>query len=149
LVDTTPNPSLVAWRNGGLWTHDSDTKNNFFGIQYDSEINKVFNSPTKKTFETVSQTGSTVWDCPEISTSTFSYGTTAQQSNLVVSDFETIEGESDAALLKDSNSVNGLNDGDVLKGKYIIIKFRAENASNFVFLNSASVWFIDSPLNKR
>lgn len=142
---------LVTWVSGSIWTHDNPIFNNFYGVQFESSITVVFNDfPTmKKTFEAVFQTGSVVWDCPEISTSLVSNGGLTQESNLMAADFTLLEGEYSAALLRDSNSPDGINNGDVLKGQYIIIKFRAANPTDFVFLNSASVKILDSPLNER
>lgn len=142
---------LIAWKDGTAWTHDNTIFNNFFGVQYGTEVSAVFGNETtgKKTFETISETGSIKWDCPEISTSLMSYGSTPQQSNLKTSDLEEEEGEFNAPFLRDTNSINGINTGDVLKGKYIIIKLRAENASTFVFLDRVTVNYIESQLNKR
>ena len=142
---------LVAWKSGALWTHDGAVYNNFFGVQYDSTITAVFNdfATAKKTFEALFQTSSILWDCPEITTNLTSYGTTKQSSNLVSSDFAKLEEEYSATFLRDSNSIGGINNGDTLKGQYIIIKLRATDSTDFVFLNSVSVRYIDSPLNER
>jgi len=142
---------LIAWEDGALWTHNSDVYANFFGVQGNVEISLVFNDyPTaKKTWESLFMTSNVLWTCPEITTNLMSYATTPQQSSLIENDFSELEGEWTGAFLRDSNSQGGILNGDVLKGQYIIIKFRAKTPENFVFLNSASVEFIDSPLNKR
>lgn len=142
---------MVAWKNGGIWTHDSETYANFFGQQGDVEVTLCFNDimTAKKTLESLFMTSNVVWTCPEITTSLVSHGTTLQQSYLIESDFTELEGEFTTAFKRDTNSNGGRLNGDVLKGQYIIIKFRAKTPENFVFLNSVSVDYIESPLNKR
>ena len=95
------------------------------------------------------ETGNTIWACPSIYTQMLSYGTTPQQSVLLSSDFQVLESEYHASFLRDSNSFGGLLNGSSLKGGYIVIKFEKTNANTFVYLNSATVKFIDSPLNNR
>lgn len=142
---------IVMYKDGAIWTLDNPITNNFFGVQYDSYIDVIFNDlmTAKKTWEAVMQTGNVLWDCPQITTSLISFGTTPQQSVLITEDFALLEGEWNAAFLRDQNSQGGIINGDTLKGLYIIIRFRAKDASSFVFLNSASVKFIDSALNSK
>lgn len=142
---------LITWLAGQLYTHDSTTYNNFYGVQYDSTVTLVFNDVknAKKVFQSITLIASAVWDAPVISTSTNSYGTTKQASNLVTSDFDVEESEYHAALLKDTNSIGGINNGDDLRGNYLVVKLRAANASNLVTLNAVSVFMINSPLNQN
>jgi hypothetical protein len=148
---TTLGTLMVSFKNGQLYTHDSSTYNNFFGVQYDSTITPVFNQGVAavKSFMALEEKTSNVWDCPEIETSLMSYGSTPQQSNLVASDFRLLEGKWCSPLLRDSNSIGGVEGGDTLKGDWIKIKMRNINASNLVSLNLVGVRFIDSPLNNR
>ena len=95
------------------------------------------------------ETGNTIWSCPAISTQMNSYGSTPQASVLIEADFKVLESEYHASFLRDSNSIGGLLNGDTLKGGYIVIKFEKSNANTFVYLNSATTKFIDSPLNNR
>ncbi len=76
-------------------------------------------------------------------------GSVKQQSELAESDFATLESEYQASFLRNSNSPGGLVEGDSLKGGYIVIKFEKLSANSFVYLNSATVKFINSPLNYR
>lgn len=145
---------LVTYKDGATWTHDSDTYANFYGTQYEVEVVGVFNDfmTAKKTFQSLFETSGDVWTCPEITTNVFSYRTpspTAQSTSLNESKFTELEGEFSAAFRRDGNSSGGLTNGDWLKGQYVIIKFRAKDPANFVFLNSASVMFIESPLNTK
>jgi len=145
------NTLLLSFKSGALWTHDSDVYCNFYGVQYDCYITAVFNSLilSKKTFQAMAEQGNVAWDCPEITTQSESYGSTNQQSNLVVSDFDKLESMYHADFLRDSLSIGGLIDGDYLKGNYITIKFRSQNASNFVYLNMVSVLYEESQLTAK
>lgn len=139
---------LISFKNGQLYTHDSATYNKFFDVIYDSSITPDFNKDSleKKTYLAVEEVGSQIWDCPEIETSLNSYGAIKQQSNLISADFETLEGCYNAALLRDANSQGGLIEGDVLKGNYCTIKFRAQNPTSLVTLAIVSLRYIDSAL---
>lgn len=145
------NTLPLSLKNGQFWRHDSSIYCNFYGVQYDAFITVVFNASglEKKTWANIRETANVCWDCPEITSQTNSYGSQSQQSNLVVSDFEVLENEYEAAFLRDSNSIGGIIDGDTLKGTYLIVKFRVQNASTFSFLNVASVRYIDSQLNAK
>jgi hypothetical protein len=145
------NTLLLTFKEGQLWKHDSTTYCNFYGTQYNSSITAIFNSNSldKKTWISLMETGSGVWVCPEIETQLNSYGTTKQTSNLIESDFKALESEYHASFLRDVQSIGGLINGDALKGGYIKIKFQKSNANSFVYLNSASVKYINSPLNNR
>jgi hypothetical protein len=145
------NNLLIAFKNGALYTHDSDTYNNFFGVQYDSHFTPVFNlaAPIKKTPLSITQVASRVWDCPAIETNNISYGTTPQQSSLIEEDFTNYEGQYSAALLRDANSIGGLLEGDILKSDWCKIKFRAESADELCSLNIVSLSYIPSPYNTK
>lgn len=147
------NTSYFAFKNGQIWRHTKDAPySNYFGVQYESFITGVFGQDliNKKTWISLMTNGNILWDCPEISTQMDTEGTSGlkQQSQLIPSDFEQIESEYHASFLRDQNSIGGLTDGSQLKGVYIVIKFRV-NSSNFVYLNSATVKYINSPLNNR
>jgi hypothetical protein len=142
---------LITFKNGKLYTHDGTDYNTFYGTTYDSTITPVFNQNQleKKTYLAISEVASEVWNCPEITTSLNSYGTTPQQSNLVDSDFETKEGVHHAGFLRDSNSIGGIINGNSLKGNWLSIKFRKENPINLITLNVVSLEYIDSPLSAK
>jgi hypothetical protein len=146
------NTEFFTFKLGGLWDHNiNSTYCNFYGVQYNASIKTVFNlgSLDKKTWISLMETGNTVWSCPEIYTQMDSYGTTKQVSQLLESDFTELESEFHASFLRASNSIGGLLEGDNLKGGYIVIKFEKSSANTFVYLNSATTKFINSPLNNR
>lgn len=147
------NASYFSFKNGQLWRHTKDAPySNYYGVQQESSITGVFGQDliNKKTWISLMQNGNILWDCPEISTQMDSEGTAnlKQTSQLITADFEQIESEYHASFLRDQNSIGGLLEGSQLKGVYIVIKFRV-NSPNFVYLNSATVKYINSPLNNR
>jgi hypothetical protein len=148
------NTTLFSFKDGDIWAHtNSDDFCNFYGIQHDASITTVFNSASidKKTWVSLMETGNTVWACPIIYTQMDTGGTSGnkQESELLESDFTTLESEYQASFLRDSNSPGGLVEGDSLKGNYIVVKFEKTSANSFVYLNSATTKYINSPLNNR
>jgi hypothetical protein len=146
---------LITCKDGNLYTHDDSSYNNFYGQQYESFITAVFNENTfnKKTFISLTEQSNIIWDCPEIYTNIDSIRQLSlkQESNLITQDFTEVEGQWSASFLTDMNSVNGIVNGDSLKGSYVVIKFRAQasQTTELVFLALSSVYYIDSPLNLR
>ena len=145
------NTTLFSFKNGAIWKHTSNVYCNFYGTQYPATITTVFNTGAldKKTWISLMETGNTTWKCPVISTQMDSYASVKQSSVLIDSDFEVLESEYHASFLRDINSIGGILEGNSLKGGYIVIKFEKTNANSFVYLNSATVKFIDSSLNNR
>lgn len=142
---------LCLFKDGDMWTHDSGVYNNFFGVQYDSYYVPVFNDNVSigKTYEGIEQRGNTIWDCPEIITSVNSYRTTQQRSNLVEAEFTGLEGKYSSSLKRDVNSRGGKINGDFLKGDWVSVKFRKQQASSLITLNITQVHLIESNLNNK
>ena len=146
------NTKLFSFKNGKIWAHNTDsTFCNFFGEQSGASITAVFNlnSLDKKTWISIVETANTVWECPIIYTQMNSYDTVRQESELKEVDFATLESTYNASFLKDKNSQGGLIEGSSLKGGYLVVKFEKTNANSFVYLNSATAKYINSPLNNR
>lgn len=145
------NNLLITFKNGEAWTHNSSIFANYYGIQYDCYITVVFNDNPleKKTWISLTEMANNLWDCPVITTQLNTYGSTPQSSTLVSGNFKQLEGQWHANFLRDANSPGGIINGWALKGNYIVIKFRVQNASNFVFLQGVVTKFIDSPLTNR
>lgn len=148
---TTLGTLLISFKDGQLYTHDSTVYANFYGVQYPCYITPIFNeaSAEVKSFMAIEEKSNNVWECPAIETSLMSYGTTPQQSNLVLNDFKLKEGKWCASFLRDINSIKGLNNGGVLKGDWMKIKMQNNNATKLVSLNLVSIRVIDSPLNNK
>lgn len=146
--------TLYSFRNGRMFIHDVTTAggmNRFYGTYYDPVITRVFNAGLveKKSWLSLTEVASTIWDCPEITTNTMSYGNTPQQSNLITQDFIDEESNYSASFLGDQNSIGSFSDGDTLKGNMIKIKFRAPNATSLVTFSAINLCFIDSPFTNR
>lgn len=147
---------LCSYRDGDLWTHDDEPHyNNFYGVQYNSTITPVFNKQPidKKTFLAIEEIATQAWDAPEIITGSNEYLKVKQTSNLVVADFEELEGNYNAAFLGATNSLGGLVDGSSLKGNLMTIKLRAiipnPPNNNLVSFSLITVKSIISQLNAR
>jgi hypothetical protein len=145
------NTTLFTFKSGEIWKHKSSVYCNFYGIQYSAFIKTVFNSSSldKKTWISIMETGNGIWNCPVIYTQMNSYGSIRQESILIDADFEVLESEYHASFLRDVNSIGGILEGSALKGNYIVVKFEKSNANSFVYLNSATAKYINSPLNNR
>ena len=147
------NVTLFTFKNGQIWKHGTTPYCNFYGVQYSASITNVFNTNSldKKTWISVMETANAVWACPIIYTQMDTGGSTTvkQTSELLESDFVSLESEYQASFLRDSNSPGGLVEGDSLKGNYIVLKFEKANANSFVYLNSATAKYINSPFNNR
>jgi hypothetical protein len=125
--------------------------NKFYGTYYDPTITRVLNAGLmeKKSWISLTEVASRVWDCPEITTNTMSYGSTPQQSNLITQDFVDEESNFTASFLSDQNSIGGIGNGDSLKGNLIKIKFRCPNATSLVTFSAVQIAFLDSPFTNR
>ena len=116
---------LCTYKNGDLWTHDSEVYCNFYGTQYKPEISAVYNDgfDFKMTYMAARFVSATLWECPSITTSL------GQSSNLLIGDFRKKEDGYYAPLLRDELSPGGINRGDALKGNWIEVTFRAVDGS--------------------
>lgn len=141
---------LCSAKNGDFYTHDNPVYNHFYGVDYESTWTPVFNENglEKKTFLAITQAANTVWDCPEITSQLNTYGTTSQLTTLVAQEFKLLEGQFHAAIKRDMNSAGGKINGSIIKGNWLAVKFRVQNASSLINMNIVSLKYIDSPLNK-
>ena len=136
---------LVSWKNGGLYVHDSATKNTFYGTYTKSSISLVFNENNviKKTFDNITIDANDTWDSATMGDVNTSLG---QTSNLIGSDYEIHEGFRHAALMRDSLSLGGIINGDYLKGTWIEVKL-SNSATNLVYLSGLYMGEQASPRN--
>lgn len=142
---------LIMFKDGRLWTHDNTRYNSFFGTDYESNISPVFSKPglEKKGWQSISLVSSTTFDAPLIYTNVMSYGSQRQETNLVEAEFTTLESMPTTSIKRDVNSRGGKVNGSFMKGNYLVVKLRKQNASNLVFLNIVDVIYIDSPLTPQ
>lgn len=79
---------FLSFNGGSLWKHnDNATRNNFYGVQYDSEIEIYFNAMPSvvKAFKSMWLEGSTSWDVTALETN-------LNATTLAASDFDEREG---------------------------------------------------------
>lgn len=148
---TSLNNLLISFKNGAIWKHDSDTRCNFYGIQYNANIEVVFNDSVlqKKSWAAITEISNTIWDCPLIYTNVMSYGIQRQESVLIEQNFKTFEQYPSASILRDRHSSKGIYNGDFMKGGYMVVLFNKTNARDLVILSGVSMVLIDSPLTGK
>lgn len=116
---------IVSFKNGQLWIHDSDIRNNFYGVQYTSQIEAIMNQTldTVKVYQAIGINGSKLWVPIQILTPE------GQKSSLIAEDFELREGKWYSAILCDENTPNVNNpitQGDAMRST--ILRVMLENA---------------------
>ena len=103
----------------------------------------------KKSWNSINEVASGIWEVPSMYTNSYSYGTQVQQSNIVDAEFTLLEGNPSSAIKRDANSPGGKINGNFMKGNYLIAKFEKLNANNLITLSEVSVRFTESPLNVK
>lgn len=131
---------IVTFKNGNIYTHNTNPiMNNFYGVQYSSEIWVVVNGlPSKnKVLAAISLESTDVWEAYEILTQN------NQKSNLIASDFELKQGIYYAGVLRDENTpnvTNPLSEGDILVDTTFLIKLR-NSSTSFVKLYAVNSYW--------
>lgn len=141
---------LISFKNGSIYTHDSTTYNQFYGVEYESNITPLFNDNPllKKTPLSISENASSKWDCPLIYSNAETYPGQRQETNLVEAEFTLLEGMPTASVKRDVNSRGGKINGDFMKGNWLAVQFRKQNASTLEYLSIVTLAYNQSPLNK-
>lgn len=119
---------FVSFKNGQIYTHNTnDTRNNFYGVQYDSKISVVSNvEPSRvKVFDSVWERSTKLFSCPTLGDinlpATGNY--LEMQSRLLPNLFVAKEGQYYAFFLRNGLTVNkasiaeALQTGDKLRGQ--------------------------------
>lgn len=153
---TSAEDRVIVFKNGQLnvW-NNTDKYSNFLGTQYYPSITLVFNDKDAftKTFLSLGYEANQLWTAEEIGDVITSQPNdqTALSQISAIKDwcFQIQEGRYHANLLRDANSMpdqlQALNEGDVLKGVYIIIKLTYKgNDSSFLYLP-----YINSAISNR
>ncbi len=153
---TSAEDKIIVFKNGMLHVWDNNSKYcNFLGTQYYPSITLVFNDKDAftKTFLSLGYEANQLWTAEEIGDVITSQPNdqTALSQISAIKDwcFQIQEGRYHANLLRDANSMpdqlQALNEGDVLKGVYIIIKLTYKgNDSSFLYLP-----YINSAISNR
>lgn len=145
----TVGTTLCTFKNGQMWTHDSDSYNTFYGTSYESNIKLVFNDAPQARKQPMSLTvnSNSKWDCPEIITSVKSYGSTPQTSSLVAAEINQLEGAYVSSFRRDANSRGAKINGSFLKGAWVTVKFRKQEAAELSTIENIQLFWLNSPLN--
>lgn len=144
---TSVENSTITFKNGGLYLHDNTSNYaTFYGTQYPASITFVFNEQglMKKDFNAISlDSYPTAWTSASSTDIQTSLG---QNSNIVASDYELYEGFYHAGLMRDSNSIGGVINGDYLKGAWLQIKL-SNTSNNLVYLSGLYMNYTPSQRN--
>lgn len=150
-IDTVEDV-IYSWKNGELWAHNNTVNRcNFYNIQYGTSITLVFNINLleKKTWESITEIASAIWECPLIYGNVYSYSGQLQETMLGEYDFANLESNFHAAILRDQNSIGGILNGQIMKGNYLVVQLIKQNASDLIWLSEVSMMFKDSPLTNK
>lgn len=144
---TSVENSIITFRNGAIYLHDNTANHTtFYGTQFPASISFVFNEQglMKKDFNAISLDSSpNAWTSASVTDIQTSLG---QSSNLVASDYELYEGFYHAGLMRDSNSIGGVINGDYLKGAWMQIKL-SNTSNNLVYLSGLYMNYTPSQRN--
>ena len=120
----TSGTAIVTFKNGGLYTHNTNAiQGNFYGTQFQPELWVTLNEQPSivKVLEGVGEETNSPWEVYAIETPD------GQLSNLIVADFREMENNQYAGVLRDiltPNVLNPLFQGDVMRGRTALFKFR-------------------------
>lgn len=144
---------FITFKNGQLYTHDSETYNNFYGVQYRSFLTLCFNqSPNQtKVYQSLEYRADKIWYCTELRTSMYSFGSTLQNSEIPKSAFRRLEDRTAAPVYRDKNTSGGLANGQPMRGGHAIVSLLLDpsDANAPTKLNFVSLKSIDSAFNNR
>jgi hypothetical protein len=159
---------LVSFKDGELWVHESDNvpRANFYGVQYDAEIDMVFNfqkKATKLMFNIEIQSDKKFY-APLITIPANSDYPLGMRSSLLANRFKSYEGHWNADLLRDMNDnsaqfraivdplareVAALLRGRNLRGEVMTVKLRLADAGEDFSLKRVDIGFALSEETKK
>lgn len=151
------NMELISFKDGELWVHERNPiHNNFFGVQYNSEIAFVSNENNAKirNFMALVVDGSDVWFSPNAGDITIPPSVaypTGMSSRLLKTKFRRVATDWYADFAKDLNTPNKPNpivNGRDLVGHVIKIKLINDSLDE-VSLKSVSVRYIFNEFTKQ
>jgi len=144
---------LISFYQGQLYIHnDTGNNRNYYGFSMLPQLELIYNDQEaiRKTYDALSfQTfNNKVWTAPnvgDITTSFINPQTGLQQiSQLILEDFEVVEGQANAAFKRDANSqanaAIAINEGDYLKGNWIRILLSAPSSAFNAFYAPILRW---------
>lgn len=134
------NVDMFSFKNGVLWKHNaSSTYNNFYGAQYTSKVNPVFNKApvSQKNFTYMSLDADKVWTVNPITTPE------GQETFILSAHFEKIQNEWFADIKQDINTPNmaseseALFNGDFMQSNTlnVLLESQASGITKLKFVN--------------
>ncbi len=139
---------IISFTEGALWLHNqTDTYNNFYGVQYNSQIKVIGNIAPKKIkiWKGISVESTRPWGCPIISTPENNMYPNGMTSRLNLAKFVGKEGVWYSELLRDLNtpgyaggSIDSLLNGRELRGHVIEVLFEY-NKTELVVMYSYNI----------
>ena len=132
---------LISFSQGQLYVHnDTGPTRSYYGTPFIPQLDIIFNDQEaiRKTFQALSYQpfNNKLWTAKnvgDINTSLYNPQTGLQQiSQLIAPDMEIVEGQANAAFLRDANSglnpAIAINEGDYLKGYWIRVLLTAPDS---------------------
>ena len=134
---------VVAFKDGQLWLQDSNSvRNNFFGVQYKSEVEPIANENPKniKVFRAIAVESNKAWSCPKITIPINAKYLQGMETRIKKGRFVNKEGIFYSEIPKDLNSpgysgVQALVNGRDMRGKVLNILFQNDDTDEVVFFS--------------
>lgn len=143
---------LVSFKDGQLWVHESDNvpRSNFYGVQYDNDIDIVFNRMPRsvKLMFNIDEQCDKLFHCPDIIIPPNDPYPSGMRSELKPNHFSNYEGHWNAEFLRDKNDTSAqfanitpvllkettaLLRGRNLRGEVMVVKLRlSERGEDFI-----------------
>jgi len=138
---STLNDKVISFLNGELWVHDTnETRDNFYGIQYTSQVKFVHNlNPYQlKLFYSFRENANKKWYLPDITTIPNSSYPVGMKSRVKKNNIGLYEGDFWAEFLRDMNDpafynqpqVNALLRGRMLRGGMLEILLENDDTTD-------------------
>ncbi len=145
------NGFILTFKDGMVYIHDSETRNNFYGEQQSSTITTVFNNnmQLKKTYLAIEELSTDIW-YGELSTGPL----TNQETTFTVSEFQkpigglilpNKENKFNTTIKRAENKPGGKFFGESMKGLYATVELNNDSSSHQRLI-SVSLKYIQSPL---
>ena len=120
---------IITFKDGELYRHnENNTRNNFYGTQFSSIIELVFNMDfsTRKFWLAIVEETNKIWEAIRITNQN------GQKTNLIETDFENIEGDFYAEILQDENTpvTNPLIQGDDMRSHELKVRLENKDTDN-------------------
>ena len=120
---------ILTFKNGELYRHnENQTRNNFYGEQFSSIMELVFNADfsTRKFWLSLTEEANKIWAAISITNQR------GQKTNLINEDFENIEGDFYAEILQDENTPVDipLIEGDDMRSHELKVRLENKDTDN-------------------